>query len=144
MKGLALSREARALAVTGALLFLAGLAQGAAIQLFANPRMALSAHLDAVQSGMAVMLAALFWSSCAWRAATEAVARWTLAAGMVGLWLGITLGAATGASRVLPIAGSGYSGSPLAEQVTGGLVLGSSAALFLGWGLFTVALLRRR
>lgn len=144
MSEFALSREARSLAVTGALLFLAGLGQGAAIPFFANPRMALSAHLDAVQSGIAVMVAGLFWSCCTWRAATETVARWTLAAGMVGLWLGITVGAATGASRVLPIAGSGYSGSPLAEQVTGGLVLGSSAALFLGWGLFTTALIRRR
>ncbi len=144
MKGLALSREARALAVTGALLFLAGLAQGAAIQLFANPRMAFSAHLDVVQSGMAAMVAALFWSSCTCRAATEAVARWTLPAGMVGLWIGITLGAVSGASRVLPIAGTGYSGSQLAEKVTGGLVLGSSAALFLGWGLFAVALIRCR
>ena len=144
MSEFGLSREARALGFTGALLFLAGLAQGAAITFFANPRMALSAHLDAVQSGMAVMVAGLLWSSCTWRAAIETVARWTMAAGMVGLWLGLTLAAATGASRALPMAGRGFAVTPLAEQVTNGLVLGSSAALFVGWGLFTVALIRRR
>ncbi|WP_375289560.1 hypothetical protein [Qipengyuania sp.] len=139
-----LSRHAKALAVTGALLFLAGLVQGGAISAFTNPRMALSAHLDAVQSGMALMIAGLFWGYCTFDAKSEAVARWALATGMVGLWLGLTLAALTGASQVLPLAGAGFAAAPLAEMVTAALVLLSSAALAIGWALFALGLIRTR
>ena len=74
-----LSPAGRSLVVTGAALFLAGLVQGAVIDLHANPRMALSAHLDAVQSGMAVMIAGILWSSARLGERMEATARWALA-----------------------------------------------------------------
>lgn len=139
-----LSPEARALAITGAALFLAGLVQGAAVGLFLNPRMALSAHLAAVQSGMAMMIAAAFWSHAGLNGLGERVARWTLAVGLVGLWLGLTLAAATGASCVLPMAGAGYSATPLVERMVAVLVLGSSAAMTVGWAMFALGLLRKR
>ncbi len=135
---------ARFLAITGAALFLAGLLQGVVVDWFANPRMALSAHLDAVQSGMAVMIAALFWSYPKWNPATERIARWTLAAGMVGLWLGITLSAMTGASDALPMAGAGYSASPFMEQLVTVTIVGSSVGLTIGWALFLWGLIRTR
>ena len=138
-----LSPAGRSLVVTGAVLFLAGLLQGAAVDLHANPRMALSAHLDAVQSGMAVMLAGLLWSVSRLSGHAESVARWTLAIGMVGLWLGLSLAAATGASEALPMAGQGYSATPTAEQVVNVLILGSSTSLTVGWAIFVWGLLRR-
>lgn len=141
---LALPRAGRALAITGAALFLAGLVQGAAISVFANPRMALSAHLDAVQSGLALMVAAAFWSNAHWSAGMERIARWMLATGMVGLWLGITLAAITGASRALPMAGQDFSAAPAAELAVTILVLGFSAVLTLGWGSFLIGLIRGR
>ena len=139
-----LSPAGRSLVVTGAALFLAGLVQGAVIDLHANPRMALSAHLDAVQSGMAVMIAGILWSSARLGERMEATARWALAVGMVGLWLGLTLAAVTGASETLPMAGEGYAGTPAAEAVVGLVVLASSAALTLGWALFLWGLFRAR
>ena len=141
---LALVPGGRSLAIAGAALFLAGLVQGAAVDLFANPRMALSAHLDAVQSGMAVMIAAAFWGNARWGALTERAARWTLAAGMVGLWLGITLSAATGASDALPMAGEGYSAVPAVEAAVTAIILTSSIALTVGWVLFLIGLVRGR
>ena len=139
-----LSPAQRGLAVSGALLFLAGLLQGAAVELFTNPRMALSAHLDAVQSGMAVMIAALFWPHAKLGGRAEPFARWALAAGMVGLWIALTLSAMTGASEALPMAGAGHSAPPLAETLVTALVLGSSAAIMVGWGLFALGLIRAR
>lgn len=139
-----LSPAGRSLVVTGAALFLAGLVQGAVIDLHANPRMALSAHLDAMQSGMAVMIAGILWSSARLGERMEAAARWALALGMVGLLLGLTLAAVTCASETLPMAGEGYTGTPAAEAVVGLVVLASSAALTLGWALFLWGLFRAR
>lgn len=141
---MALSPAGRSLAIAGAALFLAGLVQGAVVDLHANPRMALSAHLDAVQSGMAVMIAGAFWASTRWSERIEQIARWALAAGMVGLWLGITLAAMTGASDTLPMAGDGYSARPSAEVAVTAVIMASSAAIVVGWGLFLVGLIRGR
>ena len=132
----------RALAVVGGMLFLAGLLQGLVVDHFPNPRMALSAHLDAVQSGMAVMIAAAFWSSLRLTRAIERLAWWTLAIGMVGLWLGITLAAMTGASEALPMAGSGCAARPAMEAAVTAIVAGSSLGLLLGWALFLWGLVR--
>lgn len=126
----------RRLAVVGGGLFLAGLLQGLVVDHFPNPRMALSAHLDAEQSGMAVMIAAAFWSSLRLTPATERLAGWTLALGMVGLWLGITLAAMTGASEALPMAGSGFAARPPMETAVTAIVVGSSLGLLVGWALF--------
>jgi len=50
------------LIIYGVLLFFIGLIQGALIPYFHNPRMALSAHLAAVQSGMAMIIFGLIWA----------------------------------------------------------------------------------
>ncbi|GAB5348120.1 hypothetical protein [Alteriqipengyuania sp. 357] len=141
---LTLSPAGRALVVTGAALFLVGVAQGAVVDLHANPRVALSAHLDAVQSGMAVMLAGLLWHAAGLTARAEAFARWTLAIGMVGLWLGITLAAITGASEALPMAGEGHSARPTTEGTVTMVILASSASLAAGWAMFVWGLVRNQ
>ena len=139
-----LSPAGRAIAVVGGALILAGLLQGLVVDWFPNPRMALSAHLDAVQSGMAVMIAAAFWSFVRLSSALERAAWWTLAVGMVGLWIGITLAAMTGASEALPMAGSGFAARPPMESAVTMIVGGSSFALLLGWALFLWGLVRGR
>ncbi len=133
----------KSLLVAGALLFLFGLVQGAMVQSFANPRMALSAHLTAVQSGMALMIAGAVWSAVELGPKLAAFSRWTTIMGMFGLWLGLTLSAATGASQSLPIAGAGYRAAPMIELAVSTLILGSSALMAIGWLVFTVGLLRR-
>jgi len=132
----------RTLIAAGAILFLFGLLQGAVIQSFANPRMALSAHLTAVQSGMALMIAGVAWQATSLGQRVAAAAKWTIIVGMFGLWIGLTLSAATGASNSLPIAGAGYSAGDLSETLVSILVLSSSASMTMGWGLFVAGLVR--
>jgi hydroxylaminobenzene mutase len=132
------------LVVAGAALFLLGLLQDAAVQSFANPRMALSAHLTAVQSGTALMVVGVVWSAVSLSVALSKVARSTIVLGMYGLWLGLTLSAATGASDALPIAGAGYDADRLVETGVSAIVLGSSTLMTLGWFLFLVGLIRSR
>ncbi len=132
----------KSLVLAGAVLFLLGLIEGGAVQSFANPRMALSAHLTAVQSGLALMIAGVVWAGLSLPPRLETIARLTIIAGMFGLWVGLTLAAATGASEVLPIAGVGHSAGRATEQVVAVLVLGSSGLMTLGWLLFVIGLFR--
>lgn len=134
----------RSLIVAGAVLFLLGLFQGAFVQSFVNPRMALSAHLTAVQSGMALMIVGAVWSAVSLNSALAKTARWTITIGMYGLWLGLTLSAATGASETLPIAGMGHSATAIAETAVSTIVLGSSGLMTVGWLLFVVGLIRSK
>ena len=128
--------------LAGAILFLLGLIEGALVQSFLNPRMALSAHLTAVQSGMALMIFGLVLRWVALPSLWSAMARWSVAAGIYALWFGLTLSAATGAGDSLPIAGAGYDAGPLAQTTVSALVLGGSAAMTIGWSLFVVGLVR--
>lgn len=130
--------------VAGALLFLFGLVQGTGVQLFANPRMALSAHLTAAQSGMALMIVGVIWSAVSLQPRICSFARFTIVSGMYGLWIGLTLSAATGASDVLPIAGADHSATPVMEKAVSAIVLGSSFLMTVGWFLLVVGLVRRR
>lgn len=136
-------RSRQALLVAGAALFLIGLLQGAVLQVFDNPRMALSAHLTAVQSGMAVMLAGLAWRFVSLRPPLGRVAQWSVIGGMYGLWLGLTLSAATGASMVLPIAGSGFAAAMPVELGVAALIYVSSGAIVVGWALLLAGLARQ-
>ena len=128
--------------LAGAILFLLGLIEGVLVQSFLNPRMALSAHLTAVQSGMALMIFGLVWRWVALSSLWSAVARWSVVAGIYALWFGLTLSAATGAGDSLPIAGAGYDAGPLAQTMVSVLVLGGSAGMTVGWSLFVVGLVR--
>lgn len=130
------------LVVAGAILFLLGRFQGAALQPFANPRMALSAHLTAVQSGLAVMVAGVIWPAVSLHTLLLNVARWSIILGMYGLWSGLTLSAATGASDALPIAGAGHSADRLSKAAVSAVVFVSSGLITLGWLLFVVGLIR--
>lgn len=133
---------ARMPVLAGAILFLLGLIEGALVQSFLNSRMALSAHLAAVQSGMALMIFGLVWRWVALLPLWSAVARWSVVAGIYALWLGLTLSAATGAGDSLPIAGAGYDAGPLAQTTVSALVLGGSAVMTIGWSLFVIGLVR--
>jgi (hydroxyamino)benzene mutase len=137
-----LTAHQRTLVVAGALLFLIGLLQGALVQSFLNPRMALSAHLTAVQSGMAMMIVGALWTSADLRPLSASIGRWTIVIGMFGLWAGLTASAATGASNNLPIAGGGHSAAPTTENLVSIAVLGSSVLMTVGWSIFVMGLVR--
>jgi (hydroxyamino)benzene mutase len=130
----------RALVVAGAILFLLGLLQGAAVQMFTNPRMALSAHLTAVQSGTALMVVGVVWPFAALRQAWRRFSASAITCGIYGLWAGLTLAAAAGASNTLPMAGAGYRASGIVEMGVSALVLVSSALMTAGWVVFVFGL----
>ena len=124
----------------GAVLFLLGLIQGGLIPYFLNPRMALSAHLAAVQSGMALMIFGVIWALLSLDKKWLKVTYWSGLLSMYLVWFSITLSAIFGASKALPMAGQGYSSSYFIEMlvlvtVYVGAGLGILASLFIVQGL---------
>lgn len=125
----------------GAVLFLIGLIQGLAIPKFRNSRMALSAHLTAVQSGMALMIFGIIWSLITLELFWLNTAKWSLIASVYIIWIGISLAACSGASKALPIAGNGFTASKTSEVTvvvieTIGIMLSLFSAVLIVIGLF--------
>jgi len=125
----------------GAVLFLLGLFQGTSIPYFHNPRMALSGHLAAVQSGMALMIFGLIWGLLVLKEKWLSLTYYFSIISMYFIWLAITLSAVFGASKSLPIAGNGFSSSYLIETIVSlMLYIGSAAGIisimFIVWGLY--------
>ncbi len=123
------------LAWTGVLLFAIGLVGGFAIPVLKSPRIGLSAHTAAIQSGLALI--ALAWVggrltlSDGWAAAIAHTAWLSLYV----LWLGLMVGAYFGTGRTLPIAGAGHVGEPWQERLAllliGASSVGSAAAFVM-------------
>jgi (hydroxyamino)benzene mutase len=91
----------------GLLLFVLGLLNGLLIQRTRAPRLSLSAHLTAVQSGTFLMAIAWAIPLLGMSPFLANIIAWALAGSLHLLWLGFCLAGFWGAGRGLPIAGEG-------------------------------------
>lgn len=132
------------LLILGTLLFLIGLLQGAIVQVFLSPRLALSAHIAGVQNGMVLLIFGLLWSRLDLTENLERMAYVTSVAGMYFIWVGFTLAAMTGASMVLTFSGAGFSASTFWEFSVGGAIYVGAAASIAAASLVLIGLLRSR
>lgn len=124
----------------GALLFLLGILQGLVLDQYVNPRQALSAHLAAVQSGMALMVFGAIWCNVQ---LTEKLLRASYLLSvysMYAVWFAISLSAFVGASEALPMAGKGYSASATEELIVTLFVGTGGLAGVIGTGLIAYGL----
>ena len=112
-----ITNQGKKLILFGAILFLVGLIQGGLIPFFTSPRMALSAHLAAVQSGMALMIFGVIWQLVHLKGKWLNITYWSALLSMYLIWLSITISAIFGASKALPIAGQGFSASYFVEML---------------------------
>jgi hydroxylaminobenzene mutase len=115
----------------GFLLFTLGLLLGIALPKMRNPRMGLSAHLTAVQTGPALIAFALFWQYLNVPESLTPSLVYGLVLSSYVLVTGITLAGLTGASKALPIAGAGHHATKSQEQLVSVLVRGSSVVMAL-------------
>lgn len=127
----------------GIAFFLVGLVQGALIPRVKNARMALSGHLTAVQSGMALAIFGVIWSLVELPLYLAYLAAYGSALGFILIWLGITVSSLTGASQALPIAGAGFSATLKTEvavkvMVRFGSLLSLIACTLMVYGLLPI------
>jgi hydroxylaminobenzene mutase len=110
----------------GLVLFTVGLVIGVAVPRFRNPRMGLSAHLTAVQTGTALIAFALFWQYLGVPQTWSPTLSYSLLCSSYLLVAGLALAAVFGASKVLPIAGQGFGAAKAQELLVSTMVLSSS------------------
>ncbi|WP_043770299.1 hypothetical protein [Algiphilus aromaticivorans] len=124
----------------GTLLFLLGLLTGVAMPLLRNKRMGLSAHLVGVQHGIVLWIVGLIQARLTPSPMLDTWMSWTLLLGLYGLWLAMLLAAIWGASRALPMAGSGFEATRGRETVVGALVYAPSLLIVAGTVLLLIRL----
>ena len=108
----------RGLVWHGLVLFFLGLLTGFVIPALTNPRMGLSAHMEALLNGMFLILAGgIVWDHFKLSERMATAVYWMLLYAAYGSWAFCFLAAVFGASEMLPIAGAGYSADPWQEQL---------------------------
>jgi (hydroxyamino)benzene mutase len=114
------------LSFMGALLFLLGLLTGFGIPMFRSPRIGVSAHLDAIESGLGLIAFGLLIPHLTISLGWASFIGYTMWISLYVLWLGLLFGAVWGTGRTIPIAGAGVSAEPWQENSARSLIsLGS-------------------
>ena len=128
------------LSFMGTLLFLLGLLTGFGIPMFRSPRIGVSAHLDAIESGLGLIAFGLLIPHLTISLGWASLIGYTMWISLYVLWLGLLFGAVWGTGRTIPIAGAGVSAEPWQENAARSLIslgsLGSVlaiAALLVQW-----------
>jgi hydroxylaminobenzene mutase len=106
----------------GLILFLLGLAIGLFVHNMANPRMALSAHLEGVMNGMFLMILGLIWNRLV---LSEKVLKIVFGLAIYGTFANLSavmIAAITGFGKMLPIAG-GQEGTAVIEGLISFLLI---------------------
>lgn len=119
------------LAMSGLILFALGLINGFMIPKTPHPRLALSAHLTAVQSGTFLIAMAWMWPMFSLSDQISALIAWMLIASLFLLWFAILMSAFWGAGRDLPIAAQGAVASAVKQNIATALLYLSSVVSFL-------------
>lgn len=135
---------ARRLAATGVALLMAGLMTGFTPAVVANPRMALSAHLEGILNGVMLLALSAIWHRVALGPRAQGWAFGLIAFASVTNWATVLLAAIWGAgARSMPIAANGMIGAPWQESVIAAALLALSLAILAGLGLVLRGLLAR-
>lgn len=108
------SKQSDRLIFLGLILFLLGLIIGLFVQNMANPRMALSAHLEGIMNGMFLMVLGLIWKRLSLTPSKLNVAYGLAVYGTFANLLAVLIAAITGFGKMMPIAG-GEQGTALLE-----------------------------
>jgi hydroxylaminobenzene mutase len=104
------------LCFTGTLLFMLGLLTGFGIPAFRSPRIGVSAHLDAIESGLGLIAFGLLLPHLTISAGWTGAIGHSLWISLYLLWIGLLFAAVYGTGKVVPIAGAGLAAKPWQEN----------------------------
>lgn len=128
----------------GVLVFLLGLFAGLAMVIrpgvFTNLRLALSAHLVGVSTGMFLMLAGLLLERARLSSRLATITFWCALYGAYGNFVATLLGAIFGTIALTAIAGAGYEGLPWQESLVSFLLTTSGTTMIAACVILLVGL----
>lgn len=133
----------RVLLRSGALLLLLGLLTGLAIPALGNPRAGLAAHVEGVMNGMLLLLVGSIWAHVVLGPRRRKALQWLLLYGAFANWTGTLLSAILGTSQSTPIAGAGFSGTPVQEAVVWTILISVGLTMIAAVGLLMNGLWQR-
>jgi hydroxylaminobenzene mutase len=124
-------KQSEKLIFNGMLLFLLGLLVGLIVPLLANPRMALSSHIEGVLNGMFLVILGLIWQRLN---LSEKQLKITVILAIYGTfanWFGILIAAIFNAGGNLNVAANGKVGDPIIESIVNFLLVSLSLAMII-------------
>lgn len=127
------SRQADQLVFIGAVLFFLGLLTGLLIPALANPRMALSSHLEGVMNGILLMVLGALWSKVQLDDKWLKFVFYLLLFGSFANWGGILFAAISDSGAMLNIAAEGKMGSVGEELIVNTLLISLSLAMLIAF-----------
>jgi (hydroxyamino)benzene mutase len=107
----------KSLKMAGMLLFLFGLLTGFVTMSLKNPRMGLAAHLEGVMNGPFLVICGIIWNELRLAETLKKIVFWTLMYGAFVNWLVTLVAAILGTSKMTPLTGQGFGGTPPQESI---------------------------
>jgi hydroxylaminobenzene mutase len=127
----------------GTVLVVLGLATGGFLQSFANPRLALAAHMGGLMNGTLVMVVGAFWTELAISATPARVLLWSLVYSGYVNWLGLVVAAVFGTAHTTPLLGDGGPAAPWQEGLVAFCLVSGAIVTLAAFGLVLFGLRRR-
>jgi hydroxylaminobenzene mutase len=124
-------KQSNRLIYLGVLLLLLGLITGLLVPALANPRMAVSSHIEGVLNGMLLIIFGLIWPRMALSPRWFNITFWLAIYGTFMNWLGILVAAVFDAGAMLNVLAEGQEGSPAAEGFVTFSLLSLSLAMIM-------------
>ena len=124
--------QANQLIFFGLILFLMGLVVGLFIENMANPRMALSAHLEGIMNGIFLMILGLIWPRLVLSKIVLTITFWLALYATFANISATTIAALTGFGKLMPIAG-GHQGTGILEGLISFLLVSLSLSMLIVW-----------
>lgn len=121
----------------GMVLFLLGLLNGFIIPFSRSPRLSLSAHLTAVQTGTFLIAVGLLWPALDIATSWNAPISHGLWISAYALWLALFFAGLLGAGRHLPIAGQGIRTKPVYQYAVSALLFAGIAGTTIATAIIT-------
>ncbi len=124
------TNQSNKLIFLGLLLFLLGLIAGLFVHNLANPRMALSAHLEGVMNGLFLIMLGIIWNRLILSRTWLNLIFWLALYGTFANYLAVIIASLTGNGKMMPLAG-GKEGTPIIEGIISFLLISLSFAMLL-------------
>lgn len=141
MQNLSQAKQAKWLMCLGLILFMLGLLVGLFIPIFKNSRMGLSAHLEGTLNGIFMLILGVIWNKLLFIDRLVKLAFYLVIYSSFANFFAVTIGAITGAGRMMPIAG-GKDANNIIEWVISFLLVSLSISLICACSIILIGLLK--